>query len=138
MLADFKWWRKFKGGVWWKVRLKNRWDEPDYWKNTKPFVDEECLWFEDYTNTVGSAVSDKDTYNFCQGIINTASNGEWKQEANLICVGIRAVQLRELGIPDSVIFRTLMTIMYVAKQEALSSEEYRSMEVKELIKALDI
>jgi hypothetical protein len=136
MLANFKWWRKFKGGLWWHVRLRNTCDEPTYWINTKPGDKEESFWFEDYTTkTIRNVEED---FIFWQSVINVAHNGGWKEKANLVVVAIRAKQLREAGVPDQIIIGTLCTLFYASKQELESpKEEFQSTTVEELKSAID-
>lgn len=136
MLANFKWWRKFKGGLWWHVRLKNMWDEPTYWINEKPDGREESFWFEDYTNT--TLRSNKDDHIFYDKVMNAIANGKWRDKANLIAVAIRAKQLREIGVPDDIIIGTLAAALYAGKEEFIL-RDYAPIvvDIEELMNALN-
>jgi hypothetical protein len=132
MLANFKWWRKFKGGMWWHVRLKNMWDEPTFWINTKPVSREESFWFEDYTNVTVRNSNEDNT--FYQSIVNL----EWRDKTNLISIAIRAKQLKELGVPDEIIISTFATTMFIGREEfTLRDYPPQTIDMKELINAID-
>lgn len=129
LLSRFRWWRRFKGGIWWYVELPAM-GESHRWVNTEPQCNEAVYHYENFTKlwTFG-VLSERE---FLQQVVNISRNGMWKDDLNLGKYIYFARTLRDLGIDDGTIIRSLTSLYSAACMETTSGLESRDFSWEEL------
>lgn len=135
-LSQYRWWRRFKGGIWWKVDYRacpeaSGWDNVELLDANHYVID-----YENYTKREGVRTFPEEG-EFLQQIKNIARNGQWKDRLHLMRYLKMAIMLRELVVDDRLII-TKLTELYVSAfiecNANLTPYDYDAEEIKEMVK----
>ncbi len=113
LFARYKWWRKWKGGVWWGI------DIPAVggliWVNKRPVNGERICTQEDYTGENTNTLSERE---LCFCVCTISVNGQWKDEMNLAKFIQCAKLMQDTGINSSLIIEHLDELYRAAQRES--------------------
>ncbi len=133
MLSQYKWYRQFKGGIWWLVETS-----PDYvpiskWTNVFPGEVRGIRDTEDYSCKLQNVFPETEFY---EKIVNIARNGGWKDDLNLSKYLHIARKLRQRGIEDTLIIGFLTDLYkasWLERNAGLPARTYSQQDVRDLL-----
>lgn len=126
MLSNFRWYRRWKGGVWWLVES----NKAVKWINVCPNLSEHDVRNrEDYTQKFAGNLS---TNEFWQSVINVSVNGWWKESHNLGSYTRAASIMRGAGIEEGLIVEILRQLYLASVMEQASLYNHSNWTVNEL------
>jgi hypothetical protein len=131
LLSGFKWWRKFKGGIWWVIDIPTV--GGTLWVNKQPETCDRCWIQEDYTRANNSPASDRDLY---LAVRNIANNGQWRFTHNLDKFLFCAKVMRDSNIASAVIIKRLTDVYSAAQREKveLNPRDFEWEEIEAILK----
>lgn len=122
-LARFKWWRQFKGGIWWNKRVLG--DIETIWTNRQPLGYDRIEGYENYTKPSTAPILTQNE--FVRQVINISRNGHWKHAEALAHYISVALILRTVGMDDKTII-DLLTELYWNTHKEGSDDKHEARE----------
>ncbi len=131
LFSRFKFWRQFKGGIWWQVTVASFNDNSIVnWQNFEPVDGDKVYGYENYTKHCPVVILIE--REFLNQIKNIARNGEWKDGNNLKKFVVFARTLHELGMDKRTIVDNLADLYWTIKSETTSGLLPRDFTCEEL------
>lgn len=135
LFSRFKWWRQWKGGIWWLIYLPAVTEVGASWLNRAPEENERVYDYENYTTANSRVLGEREFY---ARVINVARNGQWKDDLNLSKYIHASKQLRLTGLDDVTIFTILDNLYWAAAREATSEMQKRDFSYEDVVQLIQV